>query len=46
VTGVQFIVDLRRQELIGVQARGNYDAQELAMDAWGGKVALRGPHRP
>jgi hypothetical protein len=40
--GVQFTVDLRQLELIGVQACNGCDAWELIVDAWGG----RGPLRP
>jgi hypothetical protein len=39
------MVDLRWQELIGVRARGGYDARELTVDDWGGRGALRRHHR-
>jgi hypothetical protein len=42
VTGVPFMVDLRRQELTRVRACGSCDAWELVVDAWGGRRALRG----
>jgi hypothetical protein len=46
VTGVQSTVKLRWQELVGVQACSSSDAWELAVDAWGERGALRGPHWP
>jgi hypothetical protein len=33
--GVKFTMDLRWQELTGVRACDGYDAQELAVYAWG-----------
>jgi hypothetical protein len=35
------MVDLRRQEFTGVRVRGSCDAQELTVDAWGGREALQ-----
>jgi hypothetical protein len=35
------MVDLRQQELTGVRACGSCDAQELTVDAWGGREALQ-----
>jgi hypothetical protein len=35
------MVDLRRQELIGVRAHDGCDAREFIVDAWGGRGALR-----
>jgi hypothetical protein len=45
VTDVWYMVDLPRQELVGVRACCGSDARELTVDASGGKGGtLQGPH--
>jgi hypothetical protein len=42
---IRSTVKLGWQELIRIRACGGCDIRELVMDDWGGRRALRGPHR-